>query len=64
MPLHRLTLILAGALCCVVLTIASVMARPLVDAQPVNMPLLAAALLLTYGLGLLIGWLLWKGHRR
>jgi len=60
MPLHRLTLILAGALCCLVLTMASVMARPLVSGAAVNMPLLAAGLLLTYGAGLLIGWLLWN----
>jgi type VI protein secretion system component VasK len=64
MTVHRLTLLLAGALCCVVLTIASVMARPLVGADPVNMPMLAASLLLTFGLGLTVGWLLWKGDRR
>jgi hypothetical protein len=64
MTVHRLTLILAGALCCVVLLIASVMARPLVAGVSVNMPIFATFLLLTYGLGLLIGWLLWKGDRR
>ncbi|MEP7223107.1 MAG: hypothetical protein ABI673_10645 [Novosphingobium sp.] len=61
---NRMALILAGALCCAVLTIASVMARPLVAGGATNVPLLAAMLLLTYGAGLSLGWLLWKGDRR